>query len=161
MKSHWLRVTKFDARAAALADRHYSRRTHGSEQFMPPGRTIVLVTRTADAVWGTHWPKPELAMDGLDAWRCSIFRNESEFLSSDLILEAMEATAAEWSSRPRDGWLTFVRVDRVRSVNPGACFKAAGWALDRSWSHPRMIRLRASAPPAQELPLFTQQMIVP
>lgn len=150
----WRRVTKFDPRAALLADRHYSRRTVGSPQFMPPGRTIVLLLASGDAVWGTHWPKPELSMDGLDAWRCCIFRNESGRLSSELIREAMDATAAEWDARPRDGWVTFVRVDRVRSVNPGACFKSAGWKLDRDWMHRRMVRLRADVPPARELPLF-------
>ena len=51
---------------------------------MPPGRTLVLVTENGDAVWGTHWPQAELALDGLDAWRCSIFRNEGPLLSSML-----------------------------------------------------------------------------
>jgi hypothetical protein len=152
---NWIRVTKFDPRAATLADRHYSRRTIGSPQFMPPGRTIVLLSRAGDAVWGTHWPKPALAMDGLDAWRCSIFRNEGPVLSSVLIREAMEYTASEWDARPRDGWLTFVWVDRVRSVNPGACFKAAGWKLDRRWTHRRrLVRLRADTPLARGLPLL-------
>lgn len=151
----WQRVTKFDPRAAALADRHYSRRTPGSPQFMPPGRTLVFLTVDGRAVWGTHWPQAHLSLDGLDAWRCSIFRNEGPHLSSDLIREAMELTAEAWSTRPRDGWLTFVRTDRVRSVNPGMCFKAAGWQLDRGWTHPTMVRLRAAVPqPTQdELPL--------
>ena len=140
----WRRTTKFDPRAAALADRHYSRRTVGSPQFMPPGRTLVLVTEAGDAVWGTHWPDPALTLDGLDAWRCSIFRNEGPHLSSDLIVEAMQRTAETWRERPQDGWLTFVRIDKVRSVNPGACFKAAGWWLDRSWTHPKLVRLRAA-----------------
>lgn len=140
---HWRRATKFDARGAALADRHYSRRTVGSPQFMPPGRTLVLITPEGDAVWGTHWPAAELTLDGLDAWRCSIFRNEGPLLSSELILEAMERTAETWRGRPADGWLTFVAKDKVRSVNPGACFKKAGWWLDREWSHPKLVRLRA------------------
>jgi hypothetical protein len=149
--NRWQRTTKFDRRAAALADRHYSRRTIGSPQFMPPGRTLVFVTDDGLAVWGTHWPQAHLAMDGLDAWRCSIFRNEGPHLSSDLIVEAMALTAELWQTRPRDGWLTFVKTGAVRSVNPGACFKAAGWELDRTWQHAKMVRLRAPVPmPAQE-----------
>lgn len=153
MTPRWERTTKFDARAAALADRHYSRRTVGSPQFMPPGRTLVFVTTDGKAVWGTHWPQPHLAMDGLDAWRCSIFRNEGPRLSSELILEAMDYTAQLWQTRPRDGWLTFVKVGAVRSVNPGACFKAAGWELDRAWKHPKLVRLTAPVPVAAQLEL--------
>ncbi len=83
--------TKFDPRAAALADRHYSRRTVGSPQFMPPGETIVLLAPAADAVFGWWRPHPRSgikAMNGLDGWTCTIFRNESQALSSHLILEA-------------------------------------------------------------------------
>ena len=46
----WDIVTKFDPRAAALADRHYSRRKIGSPQFMPPGETLVLLTPDARAL---------------------------------------------------------------------------------------------------------------
>src|SRR6185436_16207717 len=116
----WRLTSKRDLRAAALADRHYSRRTIGSDQFMPPGRTLVFMTEDADVVWGTHWPNAELSLDGMDCWRCTIFRNEGPLLSSALILEAMDRTAETWTERPADGWLTFVRIDKVRSVNPGA-----------------------------------------
>jgi len=143
----WRRTTKFDRRAAALADRHYSRRTVGSPQFMPPGRTLVLITEAGDAVWGTHWPDAALTLDGIDAWRCSIFRNEGPLLSSALIVEAMERTAATWRERPSDGWLTFVAKDKVRSTNPGFCFLKAGWWVDRGWEHPKLIRLRAEVMP--------------
>jgi len=33
----------------------------------------------------------------------------------------------------------------VASEVPGWCFRRAGWRRDRSWSHPRLIRLRARA----------------
>jgi hypothetical protein len=111
---------------------------------MPPGRTLVLITPEGDAVWGTHWPDAEKTLDGMDAWRCSIFRNESERLSSVLVLEAMERTAATWDDRPRDGWLTFVAKNKIRSTNPGYCFIKAGWWLDREWEHDSLVRLRAS-----------------
>jgi hypothetical protein len=141
----WERRTKFDTAAAALADRHYSRRTVGSPQFAPPGRTVVLVTPDELAAWVTHWPDADKTMDGMDSWRCSLFRNEGPRLSSELILEAMRLTAEFWDERPADGWLTFVDTTKVRSKNPGACFKKAGWWHDRSWSHPRLVRLRSQA----------------
>ena len=127
---HWHRVTKFDAAGAALADRHYSRRTVGSAQFMPPGQTVVLATSDRLAVFGWWRPHPWSgikAMNGLDGWTCTIFRNERPILSSELILDA-EAALAGYDIGP-DGLLTYVWDSRVRSANPGACFKHAGWRV--------------------------------
>lgn len=92
--AHWRRVKKFDPRACWLADRHYSRRKIGSPQFMPPGQTIVLLSMDGLAVFGWWRPHPDAgleAMNGLDGWTCTIFRNESPTLSSDLILDAEKA----------------------------------------------------------------------
>jgi hypothetical protein len=69
-----------------LADRHYNRQRRGSGQIGPPGRKLVFVTPCERAVWITHWPYANLALDHLDAWRCSIFRNEGAGLSSELVL---------------------------------------------------------------------------
>ncbi len=126
--THWIRIAKCDPRAAALADRHYSRRTRGSPQFMPPGQTVVLITLAGDAVFGWWRPHPASGlrqMNGLDGWTCTIFRNEGPFLSSDLILDA-ETALEEYGCGP-DGLLTYVWDRRIRSSNPGCCFKAAGW----------------------------------
>ena len=147
----WHRTTKGAPEAIALADRHYSRAAYGKGggQVGPPGRLLVLVTDEADALWVTHWPQPSLALDGLDSWRCSIFRNESEHRSSDLIVEAMAETARLWEQEPpRDGWVTWVDTAHVRSTNPGWCFQCAGWTLDRTWraatrSRRTLRRLRA------------------
>jgi hypothetical protein len=126
----WQRVTKFDKRACALADRHYSRRKVGSPQFMPPGQTLVLLTVDELAVFGWWRPHPTSgirAMNGLDGWTCTIFRNESPALSSGLILAAEAALfAADYGIGP-DGLLTYVWDRRVASSNPGYCFKRAGW----------------------------------
>lgn len=123
----WRISHKFDPRAASLADRHYSRRKPGSPQFMPPGQTLVLLAD--DAVFGWWRPHPRSgirAMNGLDGWTCTIFRNEGPVLSSQLILAAEAILIAEHDVGP-DGLLTYVFDAKVRSPNPGACFKAAGW----------------------------------
>jgi hypothetical protein len=43
-------------------------------------------------------------------------------------------------------------VTKVRSSNPGYCFKQAGWQIDRAWKHSRLIRLRAAVEPANPMP---------
>lgn len=130
----WERTTKFDTDCAALADRHYSRRTVGSPQFMPPGQTIVL--KAPSAVWGWWRPHPSAGitpMNGLDGWTCTIFRNESDVLSSELVVEAETMLLLECGEIGPDGMLTYVWDRKVASANPGYCFKKAGWrAIGRS-----------------------------
>ena len=128
----WQRVTKFDPRAARLADRHYSRRKIGSPQFMPPGETVVLLTLDERAVWGWWRPHPASgikAMNGLDGWTCTIFRNESAARSSDLILAAEKFLLDLGITVGKDGFITYVWDKKVRSTNPGYCFKKAGWKV--------------------------------
>lgn len=125
-----MQVTKFDPRACALADRHYSRRKIGSPQFMPPGQTIVLLGSDARAVFGWWRPHPAsglVAMNGLDGWTCTIFRNEGSTRSSDLILDAEAVFAEQGLGVGPSGLITYVFDSKVSSANPGYCFKCAGW----------------------------------
>jgi hypothetical protein len=127
----WIQIGKFDRRAATLADRHYSRRKPGSPQYMPPGQTLILATEARDAIFGWWRPDPASgleSMNGLDGWTCTIFRNESTNLSSDLIIAAEKAIVIAFDIGP-DGLLTYVWDSRIRSVNPGFCFKMAGWKV--------------------------------
>jgi hypothetical protein len=120
----------FDVEGRRLADRHYSRRKVGAPQFMPPGQRFVLVR--PGAVWGWWRPHPASglrAMNGLDGWTCTIFRNESEQLSSALVLAAELELVAFGAGCGPDGMLTYVRDSKIRSSNPGYCFKCAGWAV--------------------------------
>lgn len=128
----WRVSHKADPVGAKLADGHYSRRTVGAPQFMPPGEVVVLVR--SDAVFGWWRPDPRSglkSMNGLDGWTCSIFRNVGVELSSTLILAAESALVAQPSPSGfppgPDGMLTYVYDRKVRSPNPGYCFKLAGW----------------------------------
>ncbi len=128
---HWQRCTKFDVAACELADRHYSRRKPGAPQFMPPGQTLCLINADGSAVWGWWRPHPDsglAAMNGLDGWTCTIFRNESKVRSSELILDAERALIESGHDCGPDGLITYVWDNRVQSSNPGYCFQAAGWA---------------------------------
>jgi hypothetical protein len=126
----WVVSHRFDARALPLADRHYSRRKPGSPQFVPPGRCLVLITPDADALWTTSWPLAEFVRHRwAGAWTCSLFRNESPHLSSDLIREAVAATRWRYGEPPPLGIITFVDASRVRRKrDPGRCFIRAGFA---------------------------------
>lgn len=128
----WQQVTKFDRRACALADKHYSRRKPGSRQFMPPGQTIVLLAMDERAVFGWWRPDPSSgikAMNGYDGWTCTIFRREGGARASDLILDAERILLESRHSIGPDGMLTYVWDRKVASENPGYCFKCAGWRV--------------------------------
>jgi hypothetical protein len=120
----WIVTNQGDQACRQLADRHYSRQTIGAPQFCRPGRKLVLRTAQADAVWVT-WSG--IRDDGLEAWECTIFRNESKHQSSLMIGWAEIATRSEWGNPPKDGIITYVDAAKVRSPNPGYCFKRAGW----------------------------------
>lgn len=133
----WLVTHKQDKDCARLADGHYSRRTIGSPQFMPPGETLVLVTPERDAVFGWWRPHPRsgiVAMNGLDGWTCSIFRNTGSSLSSKLVLaaeaELVRAEREGITAAPcgPSGMLTYVWPRKILSSNPGWCFQVAGWS---------------------------------
>ena len=129
MVTYWRPATKGSRDGALLADRHYSRRKIGSPQFMPPGETMVLIGEMRDALWGWWRPHPASglsSMNGLDGWTCTIFRNESPLLSSELVLQAEVELARSRDCGP-DGMLTYVHDAKVRSTNPGYCFLMAGW----------------------------------
>jgi hypothetical protein len=123
----WERAHRYTPAGVALADRHYSRRTPGSPQFVPPGRNVVLVTPCGRAVWASTAPMfATHAWPG--AWVCSIFRNEGAGLSSELIREAVAATRWRWSEVPEHGMITFVDPAKVRRKrDPGRCFLRAGF----------------------------------
>lgn len=115
----WRTSHRADPAAAALADRHYSRQTIGSPQFVPPGRCLVLVAGVgAEALWVTSWPFAEYTKHRwAGAWVCSLFRREGDLLpkSSDMIRQAVSATRSAWDPPPL-GIVTFVDRAKVRPV---------------------------------------------
>jgi hypothetical protein len=95
---------------------------------MPPGQTIILLGPQAVFGWWRPAPQSGLSsMNGLDGWTCTIFRNEGNLLSSELILDAEKAIREFGYDCGPDGLLTYVWDSRIRSSNPGFCFKKAGW----------------------------------
>lgn len=116
---NWRPVKRDNAEARALADRHYSRQTIGAREFMPPGRTFVLLA--PGAVWGVC----ENVFRGRRRLRVTIFRNESEVRSSELVTEATLLTLARFGL---NGLVLETEVDAsaVRHKrDPGRCFTAS------------------------------------
>lgn len=150
----WRLSWKADPRALPLADRHYNRQKVGAPQFAPPARhVLVLLTEPADALWISAWPDAEYVRHAwAGAWVCTLFRNESPHLSSDLIVEAVAATRHAWGDPPELGMVTFVDETKVRRKrDPGRCFLRAGFevvgrTVDRNLVALQLVPERMPAP---------------
>ena len=88
-----------DDDCSILADRHYSRRTPGARQFLYSGRKLVLRDVGGLVLFGWIFMEDQYRLDGQTGYNCAIFRNESQRLSSDIILEAEAMAFAKWGSK--------------------------------------------------------------
>jgi len=150
----WQLSSSSDPRALAIVDGtgrfnghgpHYSRRTPGSKTFTGVGQEVVLVTACGRAVWAVVRQRTPAARGSGQSrgragisdtrtrfvWRNMLFRNLGAGLSSDLIRAATELTYSFWAMRygalPEERLRTEIGVTKVRSQNPGYCYKCAGW----------------------------------
>lgn len=126
MSAHWFETKDGDPDARALFHRHYSYKPYRdgrfTKLFVGPGEKMVLITMGADALF--VWRKFKSG-DGQEGINCAVFRNESPILASALLLEA-EAVA--WARWPGERLFTYINARKVKSANPGYCFKVAGWS---------------------------------
>ncbi len=122
---YWFTCRDGDAFGRALFHRHYSRYIYkdgrSPKLFVGPGEKCVLLTELGDALYVWRKFKDASGQAGIN---CSIFRNESAILSSLLILDAEEIAWRRW---PGERLYTYVKASAIRSTNPGACYKKAGW----------------------------------
>ena len=151
---HWALSHRADPISAAIADRHYSRQTPGSPQFVPPGRCLVL--RSDSALWVTSWPFAEYVKHAWPgAWICSLFRNEGDVLSSLLIREAVAASRWRWPTMPALGMVTFIDRGKTRpKKDPGYCYLMAGFKpCGRTKGGLYAMQMLPDAMPAAEVPI--------
>ncbi len=121
----WVESKDGDHFAYEMYRRHYSSAKNPNpkqRQFVGPGQPLVLMGMLCNALF--VWRKERYRMDCQRGINCAVFRNESHFLSSLMILEAMDWAWEKW---PGERFFTMIDASKVRSGNPGACFKRAGW----------------------------------
>ena len=130
----WVITRDGDANVKRIFDRHYSRRHYRDGRnpalFVGPGEKLVLLSVDARAIW--IWRRFRSADRrfgyGVNA---AAFRNErcpGSPLSSTLVRAAEGLAWARW---PGERLYTYVNPAAIRSRNPGACFRHAGWVVER------------------------------
>ncbi len=125
--TNWIPVKDGDARARAIYRRHYSC-YHYADGRIPakivgPGEYLVLLTQECNALF--VWRKSiDDCIPKQTGVNCSVFRNESDLLSSSLIVEACDMAWEKW---PGERLYTYVNAGKIKSSNPGWCFQQAGW----------------------------------
>jgi len=121
----WYITKDGDEVCADLFSRHYSKIHYKDGRrpklFCGPGEKIVLRTWEGDALFVWRKFKDDSGQVGIN---CSIFRNESPHQSSELIRQADAIADAVW---PSERHYTYVNASKVKSANPGYCYKLAGW----------------------------------
>jgi hypothetical protein len=127
---HWFSIKDGDPRGRDILRRHYSARHYKDNRnpriFVGPGEKAVLLTADGKALF--IWRK-FINDDNQAGINCAAFRNEGPLLSSTLILEAEEIA---WKIWPGERLYTYVYPPKIKSKNPGYCFKMAGWKLVRN-----------------------------
>lgn len=121
----WIVARDGNDTARCLFQLHYSYRPYKDGRrpmlFVGPGEKLVLLRHDASAlfVWRRF-----ISGDSQEGVNCAVFRNEGEELSSQLIREADAIADERW---PGERHYTYVNPRKIRSTNPGFCFKVAGW----------------------------------
>jgi hypothetical protein len=125
MGDYWYLSRDGDDAVREIFDRHYSRYHYADGRkpklFCGPGEKTVLITESADAIW--VWRK-FIDASGQCGVNNAVFRNEGPILSSLLIADAEKIAWIRW---PEERLYTYVKPSGIRSSNPGACYKKAGW----------------------------------
>lgn len=135
---YWTLTHKGDARCARLADKHYSRQQPGMWSWTRPGYNYILYCNDDSGNGGEAvycWWRPIDTIerfDKLHAIECTIFRNETHLLSSELIIQACAAVQTWEHYDPSYQLITGINTllttrGRSKHSPPGACYIHAGF----------------------------------
>lgn len=136
---YWVQTKDGDPVVLELYERHYSCYEYKDgrirDRIVGPGERIVLKGKNNDALF--VWRK-FISGDGQQGINCAVFRNETvdlfdvktrdqirwKQMSSALIEQAEKIALKRW---PGERFYTYVNPKKVKSTNPGCCFKKCGW----------------------------------
>ena len=130
----WIPIRDGDPRALRIFNSHYSATLFGKNRgdttrFVGPGHRIVLLTPDCRSlfVWRRFVEQGQEEPRGIN---CAVFHREpGPWLASRMILAAEHFARTRW---PGERLYTYVAPWKVRSDNPGFCFKVAGWTYART-----------------------------
>lgn len=124
--SMWIKTRDSNPAAFEIFNRHYSKKSYADgrrqKKFVGPGENIVLISKDGKALFVWRKFKDDSGQSGIN---CAVFRNErSNFKPSELIKEAEVIAVKRWG---RVRAYTYINAAKIKSRNPGYCFKVAGW----------------------------------
>ena len=123
---NWLLSRDGDRLIYAMYQSHYSAPRYKLPRqrlFMGPGEKLVLLH--VSGLGAFCWRK-FIDHSGQTGINNAIFINQTTILSSILILEAEQLAWGKW---PQQRLYTYVNPKKIKSPNPGYCYKKAGWSL--------------------------------
>lgn len=129
---HWWLTKDGDRTAYRFFRKHYSAKKNAkpkTKQFVGPGESIVLRTLDCSALF--VWRKfidgciDERTCEPQAGINCAVFRNESGYLSSELVRQADAIADRGWTDRRHYTYVDPTELSRAK--NPGWCFLCAGW----------------------------------
>lgn len=121
LSNSWIEVNIDNARLQELVRIHFLQDKFRKVTKIKPANRLILLSTCARAflIWGIG----EIAGDQSGV-QCILFRNASTSLSSKLIADAEKQAITRW---PQYNLFTVINAGQIKSVNPGYCFKRAGW----------------------------------
>lgn len=130
VSKYWRETKDGDFGCRRLLENHYSYNPRVDmfgdtpKLFVGPGEKLVLRDYNLSDCKAVFVWRKFIDDSGQTGVNCAVFRNESVSRSSDMILDAEHWARDRWGSIRA---YTYVAADKVKSQNPGYCYKVAGW----------------------------------
>lgn len=120
LSNTWIEVNIDNTRLLELIQIHFLQATFRKVQKINPANRLILLSTCGRSffIWGIS------EISGTSAVQCMLFRNTSTNLSSKMISDAEKRATNKW---PEQQLFVIINSKDVKSVNPGYCFKRAGW----------------------------------
>lgn len=129
------RVKPTEDAILAMVRSHYSHRdniekrprtTKTSKTWWSNARLVVFSDPERTLVFAWQWPKDGMRKDNQNGFNNTLFHRSDrcDFQASDIILAAERVVIEHWGANRA---YTYVDAEKIKSANPGYCYKMAGW----------------------------------